>query len=145
MFACCVAVAAVDPFLLWAGGKVMGSIFGFDSHWPLGVFMVAALVGAAGFITIVGRERTRLSVDVVTIAAWLILGFVIAPIIGLAPPPAVAIILYGVLLLAIFVYVLGFGRWEIPFLHTVTWPLTWSLLALLFAFSFHRLLLYPIS
>ena len=25
MFACCMAVAVVDPFLLWIGGKLMGA------------------------------------------------------------------------------------------------------------------------
>jgi hypothetical protein len=42
----------------------------------------------------------------------------------------------------IFVYVLRFGRWETEFLRTLSWPVTWSLLALLFAFSAYRLILY---
>lgn len=117
----------------------MSAIFGFSSRWPLGVFMVAALVGAAGFMTIVGRERTSLSVDVLAISAWLLLGLVVAPIIGLAPPTAVAIACYAALLLSIFVYVLRFGHWKTPFLRTVSWPVTWSLLALLFAFSSHHM------
>lgn len=142
MFACYVAVAFVDPLLLWCGGELMGAIFGFSSHWPLGVFMVAALVGAAGFITIVGRERTRLSVDILAVAAWLVLGFIVAPIVGLAPPIGVAIACYAVLLLGIFVYVLFFGHWETAFLRTVSWPITWTLLALFFAYSAHRLILY---
>jgi hypothetical protein len=142
MFACCMAVAVVDPFLLWLGGKLMGSIFGFSSHWQLGVFMVAGLVGAAGFITIVGRERTRLSVDVMAITAWVLLGLVIAPVIGLAPPAWVAIVLYAVMLAAIFVYVLFIGRWQTTFLQTVTWPLTWSLLALFFCWAAYELILY---
>ena len=86
MFACYLAVSVIDPLLLWCGGKLMGAIFGFGSHWPVGLFMVAALVGAAGFMTIVGRERTRLSVDVLAIAAWVVLGLVVAPVLGLAPP-----------------------------------------------------------
>ncbi len=142
MFACYVAVSFVDPLLLWCGGEVMGDIFGFSSHWRLGVFMAAALVGAAGFITIVGRERTRLSVDVLTIAAWLLLGLVVAPILGLALPAGVALACYAVLLLIIFVYVLRFGRWHTAFFRTVTWPLTWSFLALFFAFLAHRLILF---
>jgi hypothetical protein len=142
MFACYVAVSFVDPLLLWCGGNVMGDIFGFSSHWRLGVFMAAALVGAAGFITIVGRERTRLSVDVLTIAAWLLLGLVVAPILGLALPAGVALACYAVLLLIIFVYVLRFGRWQTAFFRTVSWPLTWSFLALFFAFLAHRLILY---
>jgi hypothetical protein len=142
MFACYVAVSFIDPFLLWVGGKLTGAIFGFSSTWPVGLFMVAALVGAAGFMTIVGRERTRLSVDVLTIGAWLLLGLVVAPIVGLAPPTAVAIIIYAVLLLGIFVYVLRFGRFETAFLRTVSWPLTWSLLAVFFAFCVHALVLY---
>jgi hypothetical protein len=142
MFACYVAVSFVDPLLLWVGGKLMGSIFGFSSHWPLGLFMVAALVGAAGFMTIVGRERTRLSVDVLAIAAWILLGLVVAPVLGLALSTVPALICYAILLLATFVYVLRFGRWEIAFSRTVGWPLTWSLLALFFAYCAHRLILY---
>ena len=55
MFACYAAVSFIDPLLLWGGGEMMGSIFGFSSRWPLGVFLAAALVGAAGFITITGQ------------------------------------------------------------------------------------------
>jgi hypothetical protein len=143
MFACYVAVSVVNPLLLWGGGELMSSIFGFGSRWPLGVFMVAALVGAAGFMTIVGRERTRLAVDLLAITAWLLLGLVVAPVLGLALPIGAAIASYGVLLLAVLVYVLRFGRWQTAFLRTASWPVTWSLLALLFAFSAQRLLLYP--
>lgn len=143
MFALVVAVSVVEPFLLWAGGKAMGAIFGFGSHWRLGLFMAAALVGAAGFMTIVGRERARLSVDVLTVTAWVLLGFVVAPIVGLAPPTGVAIAIYAVLLAATFVYVLVFGRWKTPFLRTLSWPVIWSALALFFAFAAYRLVLYP--
>jgi hypothetical protein len=143
MFACYVAVSFIDPLLLWCGGELMGTIFGFSSHWKLGVFMVAALVGAAGFITIVGRERTRLSVDVLAIATWLVLGFIVAPIIGLAPPAGVALILYAVVLLGTFVYVLFVGHFETAFFRTLSWPITWTLLALLFAYSAYKLVLYP--
>jgi hypothetical protein len=142
VFACYVAVSFIDPLLLWGGGKVMSSIFGFGSRWPLGLFMAAALVGAAGFMTIVGRERTGLSVDVLAITAWLLLGLVVAPIVGLALPTGAAIASYGVLLLLILLYVLGFGRWERAFFRTVSWPATWSLLALFFAFSAQRLILF---
>jgi hypothetical protein len=142
MFACCVAVTFVDPLLLWCGGELMSAIFGFSSHWPLGIFMAAALVGAAGFITIVGRERTSLSVDVLAIGAWLLLGLVVAPVLGLALPAGAAIATYAVLLAAILVYVLRFGRWETAFVNTVSWPITWSLLAVFFAFCAHRLVLY---
>jgi hypothetical protein len=139
MLACFVAVSIIDPLLLWSGGELTSAIFGFSSRWPLGVFMAAALVGAAGFMTIAGRERTSLSVDVLAISAWLLLGLVVAPIVGLAPPTAVAIACYAALLLSIFVYVLRFGHWKTPFLRTVSWPVTWSLLALLFAFSSHHM------
>ncbi len=142
MFACYIAVSILNPLLLWCGGKLMSAIFGFSSHWRLGVFMAAALVGAAGFMTIVGRERTRLSVDVLAIAAWVLLGLVVAPVVGLAPPVGVAIACYAALLLVIFIYVLFFGHWETAFLRTVSWPVTWTLLALFFAFSAHRLILY---
>jgi hypothetical protein len=142
MFACYVAVAFVDPLLLWCGGELMGGIFGFASRWHLGVFMAAAFVGAAGFITIVGRERTSLAVDILAVSAWLLLGLVVAPILGLAPSIPVAIACYAVLVLAILVYVLRLGSWETAFLHTLSWPITWSLLALFFAFSAYRLILY---
>jgi hypothetical protein len=143
MFFCFLAVSVIDPLLLWGGGELTSAIFGFGSRWRLGVFMAAALVGAAGFITIEGRQRTNLSVDVLAISAWLLLGLVIAPILGLALPSAAAIACYAVLLLAVFIYVLRFGRWETAFVRTLSWPVTWSLLALFFAFSAHRLLLYP--
>lgn len=142
MFACLTAVSIFNPLLLWGGGKLMGAIFGFSSRWPIGVFMVGALVGAAGFITIVGRQRTRISVDVLAIAAWVVLGLIVAPIVGLAPPVVVAIILYAVLLLVVFAFVLLAGRWQTAFLRTVSWPLTWSLLALFFAWAAYRLILY---
>jgi hypothetical protein len=143
MFAVYLAVSVANPLLLWLGGKLMGSIFGFSSHWRLGVFVAAALVGAAGFMTIVGRERTLLSVDVVAITAWVLLGLVVAPILGLAPPTGVAIACYAVLLMAILAFVLLFGRWQTAFVRTLGWPVTWSVLAVLFAYSAHRLLLYP--
>jgi hypothetical protein len=142
MFAVYAAVSFVEPFLLWAGGALMAAIFGFGSHWHLGLFMGAALVGAAGFMTIVGRERTRLAVDLLTISTWFVLGLIVAPVIGLAPPIGVAIALYAVLLVGIFIYVLGFGRWRTAFLRTVSWPVTWSLLAMLFAFLAYRLIIY---
>lgn len=139
MAACYLAVSVIDPLVLWGGGKLTSAIFGFGSRWHVGIFMLGALVGAAGFMTIVGRERTNLAVDVLTIAAWLVLGLVIAPIVGLAPPLGVSIALYAVMLVGIFVYVLRFGHWKTAFLRTVSWPITWSLLALLFAFSDYHL------
>jgi hypothetical protein len=142
IFAVYLAVSLIDPLLLWCGGKLVSAIFGFGSHWHLGVFMVAALVGAAGFMTIVGRERTRLSVDVLAIAGWVLLGVVVAPIVGLAPSPLVAIILYAVLLAGIFGYVLVVGRFATAFVRTLSWPATWSLLAVFFAFAAYRLILY---
>lgn len=142
MFVCYIAVAVIDPFLLWLGGEIMGSIFGFGSHWPIGLFMIAALVGAAGFMTIVGRQRTRLSVDVLAIGTWLVLGLIVAPVIGLAPPTVVAVILYAILLLAILVYVLFVGHFEISFVRTISWPLTWSLMALLMAWCAYHLIYF---
>jgi hypothetical protein len=142
LFACYAAVSFMDPLVLWCGGELMSAIFGFGSRWPLGVFLAAALVGAAGFITIAGRERTRLSVDVLAITAWLLLGAVVAPVLGLALPSGAAIASYGVLLLVILLYVLRFGRWETAFLRTVSWPVTWCVLALIFALSAHRLVFY---
>jgi hypothetical protein len=142
MFVCFAAVSLVDPFLLWCGGELMSGIFGFNARWQLGVFMAAALVGAAGFMTIVGRERTLLSVDFLAITAWLILGLVVAPVLGLAPPSGAAIASYAVLLLVNLVYVLRFGRWRTAFLRTVSWPVTWSVLALCFAFLAYRLIYF---
>jgi hypothetical protein len=142
MFACYAAVSVIDPVLLWGGGELMSSIFGFGSRWPLGVFLAAALVGGAGFVTIAGRVRTSLSVDVLAITAWLVLGVVVAPVLGLALPSGAAIASYGVLLLLILLYVLRFGRWETAFLRSVSWPVTWSLLALFFALSAHQLIFF---
>jgi hypothetical protein len=105
--------------------------------------MAAALVGASGFMTIVGRQRTSLSVDVLTITGWLLLGLVVAPIIGLGLPVVPALICYAVLLLATFLYVISFGRWERAFIRTLSWPVTWSLLAVFFAWGAHELILYP--
>ena len=76
------------------------------------------------------------------ITAWLILGLLVAPVLGLAPSNAAAIIVYAVLLAGIFAYVLAAGRWEMGFIRTLSWPLTWSLLALLFAFCAYKLILY---
>ncbi|HTX46563.1 MAG TPA: hypothetical protein VMD48_09805 [Solirubrobacteraceae bacterium] len=142
MFACYAAVSFIVPMLLWGGGALMSSIFGFGSHWSLGVYMAAGLVGAAGFMTIVGRRRTNLSVDVLAITAWLILGVLVAPVLGLAPSNGVAIVAYAVLLVGIFAYVLGAGRWERGFFHTLSWPMTWSVLSVFFAFCAYKLILY---
>lgn len=97
---------------------------------------------AAAFITIVGRERTRLSVDVLAIGAWLLLGLVVAPVIGLGLTARAAIVVYAALLPATFIYVLFFGRWEKAFLRTVSWPITWTAMAALFGYLAHRLHLY---
>lgn len=142
MFACYVAVGFIDPLLLWAGGRLMGDIFGFDSHWKVGVYMLAALVGAAGFMTIVGRQRTRLAVDVVTIAAWFVLGLIVAPIIGLALSTIPAIILFAIMLALTFGYVIGAGQWQKAFMTTLSWPITWSLVAIFFAWLAYKLILY---
>lgn len=142
IFAVYVAVSVINPLLLWCGGKLMSAIFGFGSHWHLGVFMIAALVGAAGFMTIVGRERTRLAVDILAISAWVVLGLVVAPIVGLAPSPVVAVILYAILLASILGYVLVVGRFATAFVRTLSWPASWSLLAVFFAFAAYRLILY---
>jgi hypothetical protein len=143
IFSSYVVVSIVDPLLLYAGGELTSAIFGFDSYWPLGVFMAAAVVGAAGYITIVGRARSSLSVDVLAIAVWVLLGLLVAPIIGLALPVGVALACYAVLLLVILVFVRRFGRWETDFLRSLSWPITWCLLAVFFAYTAHELLMYP--
>lgn len=135
-------VSVLDLLLLFAGGEFTGAVFGFDTHWSLGVFMAAALVGAAGFITIVGRERTSLSADLVAIAAWLVLGMLVAPILGLALPTGAALACYGVMLVMILAVVRGIGVWETAFIRSLSWPLTWSALALLFAFTAHDMVFY---
>ncbi len=137
------AVSVIGPLLLFCGAQLMSLVFGLDSRWPLGVFMAAGLVGAAGFITIFGRERTNLSVDVLAITAWLLLGLVVAPLIGLALPPGAALASYGVLLLIVLLVVRRFGRWESDFRGRLSWPVTWSLLGVLFAYTSHQLLFYP--
>jgi hypothetical protein len=139
---CFAAVSFIEPFLLWGGGALMSDIFGFGSHWARGVFIAAAVVGAAGIMTIVGRERTSLAVDALAIAAWLLLGLALAPIIGLAPPTGAAVALYAVMLLGILVYVRFVGRWKVAFLNTLSWPITWSLLAAFFAYCAYRLIIY---
>lgn len=142
MFLCFAAVTVVVPFLLWCGGELTSAIFGFSARWSLGVFMVAALVGAAGFMTIVGRERTSVTVDVMAITAWVLLGLIIAPVLGLAPPAAAAIICYAVVLVMILAYVVLVGHFETAFLRTVSWPITWSLFALCYAYLAYKLVLY---
>lgn len=142
MFVCYLAVSVIGPLLLFCGAEATSLFFGVDSRWPLGLFMVASLVGAAGFMTIVGRERTSLSVDVLAIAVWVLLGVLVAPLIGLAIAPAAALASYGVLLLVILLFVRRFGYWESDFRRSLSWPVTWSLLALLFAYSSHRLIFY---
>jgi hypothetical protein len=145
MFACYFAISVIGPILLWAGGHAMGSLFGFSSHWKLGLFIAAGLVGGAGFMTIVGRRRTRLAVDVLAITAWVLLGVVVAPIIGLDLSTAAALVCYAVLLLLTLGYVIAVGQFERGvrgFISTLSWPVTWSLLAVFFAFTAYRLLLF---
>jgi hypothetical protein len=142
MFVCYLAVGVIGPLLLFCGAQLMSLVFGVDSRWPLGLFMAASLVGAAGFMTIVGRERASLSVDVLAIAAWVLLGVVVAPLLGLAVSPGAALASYGVLLLVILLFVRRFGYWESDFRRSLSWPVTWSLLALLFACSSHQLIFY---
>lgn len=139
MFLCYMAVSVVGPWLLYCGAEVMSSVFGLQARWPVGLFMAANVVGAAGFMTVVGRERTSLSVDIVAIAAWLLLGLIVAPPLALALPPAAALASDAVLLLAILFIVRRLGHWETDFRRTLSWPVTWSLLALLFAYSWHQL------
>src|SRR5260370_2291318 len=57
MFACIAALGVIEPLLLWGGGKLMSSIFGFGSRWHVGVFIAASVVGAAGFMTILRPHR----------------------------------------------------------------------------------------
>ena len=72
----------------------------------------------------------------------IVLGLIVAPIVGLAPPTVVAVIIYAAMLAAIFGYVLLLGRWEKSFVRTLTWPITWSLLAVGFAFTAYHLILF---
>ena len=136
------AVSVLVPMLLFFGAEAMSLVFGLTPRWPLGLFMAAGLVGGAGFITIVGRERTNRSVDLLAIAAWLLLGLVVAPLLGLALPPEAALVAYGVLLLAILFVVRRFGTWHADFRHTLSWPVTWCLLAVFFAYCWYELAFY---
>jgi hypothetical protein len=43
---------------------------------------------------------------------------------------------------ALGVYMVGFGRWEKSFAHTLSWPVTWSLMALFFTYCAYKLILY---
>ncbi|MGH2839691.1 MAG: hypothetical protein ACRDKY_02565, partial [Solirubrobacteraceae bacterium] len=70
------------------------------------------------------------------------LGVVVAPLLGLAVSPGAALASYGVLLLIILLFVRRFGYWESDFRRSLSWPVTWSLLALLFACSSHQLIFY---
>lgn len=135
-------VSIVNPLLLYLGAQGLG-VAGLDSRWPLGVFMAAGLVGGVGLVTIVGRERSSLSVDVVAVAVWLFLGLVIAPLVGLALPAGVAVACYGAMLGAIFILVRFWGRFPAAFHRSLSWPTTWSLLALFFSYTWHELFLYP--
>ena len=142
MFACYAAVSLINPLLLWCGAQATSAIFGFSSRWQLGVFMAAALVGAAGIITIVTRQRKTLTGDIAAITVRVLLGFVAAPILGLAVSATVAVAIYAYsLVVALFLF-LCVGRWQTPFLRTVSWPVIWSLLALFFAFIAYKLILY---
>ncbi len=60
----------------------------------------------------------------------------------LALPPAAALVGYGVVLLAILLVVRRFGHWETDFRRSLSWPVTWSVLALFFAYSWHQLAFY---
>ena len=53
-----------------------------------------------------------------------------------------AIIIYAVMLAGILGYVLFVGEWEKAFVRTLSWPITWSLLAVGFAFSAYHLILF---
>ncbi|HTX07455.1 MAG TPA: hypothetical protein VME22_02525 [Solirubrobacteraceae bacterium] len=141
MLLCYGVVAFVIPLLLWCGGELMSAILGVSSQWPVGIFVAAAVVGVAGVIAIVGRPRSRLSIDVLAVGTWAVLGLVVAPVLGLAPQ-WVAIVCYAVLLLSILAYVLGFGRGETALVHAMSWSMAWTLLAAFFSFSAYRLVLY---
>ena len=60
MFACFVAVSCIDPLLLWCGGELMSSIFGFGSRWLLGVFMAAALTQTFDLHDLALRDEAHL-------------------------------------------------------------------------------------
>lgn len=81
--------------MLWCGAQATSATFGFSSRWRLGVFIAAGLVGAAGFITIVTRQRETLTGDVAAITVWVLPGFVAAPILGLALSATVAVAIFA--------------------------------------------------
>lgn len=128
--------------MLWCGAQATSATFGFSSRWRLGVFIAAGLVGAAGFIRIVTRQRETLTGDVAAITVWVLLGFVAAPILGLAlfcdgRRRDLRLLAGGRPVLCFCV-----GRWQTPFLRTVSWPVIWSLWPLL---RLHRIQADPLS
>ena len=136
------AACVIVPALLYAGGQLMGSIFSLSARWPFGLFLLAALVGEATFITIVGRERGSAAVDLLTITGWLILGLVIAPIVALALSDGAAATVFAVLLVGNLIFVRAFGVWQEAFRRSLSWPVTWSVMALIFAAASYELIFF---
>ena len=69
-------------------------------------------------------------------------GYVAIGVITVTHIPVLWSFVIVVPVMAIFGYVLLLGQWEKAFVKTLTWPVTWSLLAVGFAFIAYRLILF---
>ena len=65
-----------------------------------------------------------------------------ALLLAVLSPVGVALACYAVILAGVFGFVLRFGRFEVAFFQTLSWPITWSVLAAFFAYSAYHLILY---
>lgn len=141
VIACYAAVTLVNPLLLWGGGALAGSLFGFSSHWRLGMFIAASVVLIAGLIAVEGRRATDLRSDLLASVAWLVLAFVAVPVLGLSIRPAAALASLAGLLFVFLLYVLLWAS-DAPTIALMSWLLIWTLLAGFFGFCAHRLVLF---
>ena len=48
----------------------------------------------------------------------------------------------AVMIAVIFGFVLRVGRWQTEFVRTLSWPVTWSLVALFFAWTAYQTIIY---
>lgn len=136
---CYAAVTVIDLLLLWCGGKLLGALFGFDSRWRLGLFMGAAVLEAVLIMLI--SPRISLSGDILRFTVWLLLGLVVAPVVGLTLSAGAAGASYAALLLVSIASFLFFRQWQPGFVCRLSWLTAWTLLALFFSFSAYRLVL----
>ena len=137
----CSALMGVLPFMLWSGGEVASGLFGFASRWRTVVFIAAAAVSLSGFAVLQDRPDDDLLPRAILLGAWLLLVFVIEPVLGLGLSAEAALKAYGIALLLILscFVVLAPGSF---LRYTPSWLLAWGGLCALFAYLAHRLVLY---